>query len=107
MSGTASTRTGARFCSGSNRPQGDQLTAVYAVGPSVDNEHDAVWTRRKGRVTEDGFVFQEQGKSTLQFRPRQDGGLSRDMDLGRRQDLDDRVAEADRPRRADRAADAR
>jgi pimeloyl-ACP methyl ester carboxylesterase len=55
---------------------GDQLTAVYSVGPSIDNEHDAVWTRRKGRVTEDGFVFQEPGKSTLQFRPRQDGGLS-------------------------------
>src|SRR3954447_1403537 len=56
--------------------QGDQLTAVYSVGPSVDNQHDALWTRRKGRVTEDGFVFQEPGKSTLQFRPRQDGGLS-------------------------------
>ncbi|HEX2150874.1 MAG TPA: hypothetical protein VHG31_02610, partial [Stellaceae bacterium] len=56
--------------------QGDQLTAVYSVGPSIDSKHDAVWTRRKGRVNEDGFVFQEPGKSTLQFRPRQDGGLS-------------------------------
>src|SRR3954453_11432473 len=56
--------------------QGDQLTAVYSVGPSVDNQHDALWSRRKGRVTEDGFVFQEPGKSTLQFHPRQDGGLS-------------------------------
>ena len=56
--------------------QGDQLTAVYSIGPSIDNKHDAVWTRRKGRVTDDGFVFQEPGKSTLQFRPRQDGGLS-------------------------------
>lgn len=55
---------------------GDQLTAVYSVGPSIDNQHDALWTRRKGRITEDGFVFQEPGKSTLQFRPRQDGGLS-------------------------------
>jgi pimeloyl-ACP methyl ester carboxylesterase len=56
--------------------QGDQLTAIYSVGPSIDSKHDAVWTRRRGRVTEDGFVFQEPGKSTLQFRPRQDGGLS-------------------------------
>ncbi|MGD9616357.1 MAG: alpha/beta hydrolase [Alphaproteobacteria bacterium] len=56
--------------------QGDQLTAIYSVGPSIDSKHDAVWTRRKGRVTEDGFIFQEPGKSTLQFRPRQDGGLS-------------------------------
>jgi pimeloyl-ACP methyl ester carboxylesterase len=55
---------------------GDQLTAIYSIGPSIDDKHDAVWTRRKGRVTEDGFVFQEPGKSTLQFRPRQDGGLS-------------------------------
>ena len=56
--------------------QGDQLTAVYSVGPSIDSRHDAVWTRRKGRITEDGFVFQESGKSTLQFHPRQDGGLT-------------------------------
>jgi pimeloyl-ACP methyl ester carboxylesterase len=56
--------------------QGDQLTAVYSVGPSIDNKHDAMWTRRKGRIIDDGFVFQESGKSTLQFRPRQDGGLT-------------------------------
>jgi pimeloyl-ACP methyl ester carboxylesterase len=55
---------------------GDQLTAVYSVGPSIDNKHGAVWTRRKGRITDDGFVFQEPGKSTLRFRPRQDGGLT-------------------------------
>jgi pimeloyl-ACP methyl ester carboxylesterase len=55
---------------------GDQLTAIYSIGPSIDDKHDAVWTRRKGRVTDDGFIFQEPGKSTLQFRPRQDGGLS-------------------------------
>ena len=56
--------------------RGDQLTAIYSIGPSIDNKHDAIWTRRKGRVTDDGFVFQEAGKSTLQFHPRQDGGLS-------------------------------
>jgi dienelactone hydrolase len=56
--------------------QGDQLTAVYSIGPSIDSKHDAIWTRRKGRIADDGFVFQEPGKSTLQFRPRQDGGLA-------------------------------
>jgi pimeloyl-ACP methyl ester carboxylesterase len=56
--------------------RGDQLTAIYSIGPSIDNKHDAIWTRRKGRITDDGFVFQEPGKSTLQFHPRQDGGLS-------------------------------
>jgi hypothetical protein len=55
---------------------GDNLTAIYAIGPSIDNKHAASWTRRKGRVVEDGFVFEEPGKSTLRFRPRQDGGLA-------------------------------
>ena len=56
--------------------RGDNLTAVYAIGPSIDNKHDAMWTRRKGRIVDDGFAFEEPGKSTLRFRPRQDGGLS-------------------------------
>lgn len=56
--------------------QGDNLTAVYAIGPSIDNKHGATWSRRKGRVVDDGFVFEEPGKSTLRFRPRQDGGLA-------------------------------
>src|ERR1044072_7958341 len=40
---------------------GDDLSAVYAIGPSVDNKHPAAWTRRKGRVIEDSFVFEEKG----------------------------------------------
>ena len=57
--------------------QGDNLTAVYAIGPRIDNKHEAAWSRRKGRVTDDdSFVFEEPGKSTLRFRPRQDGGLA-------------------------------
>ena len=57
--------------------KGDNLTAVYAIGPSIDNKHEAAWNRRKGRVTDDdSFVFEEKGKSTLRFRPRQDGGLA-------------------------------
>jgi pimeloyl-ACP methyl ester carboxylesterase len=56
--------------------QGDTLTAVYAIGPSIDNKHGSTWTRRKGRIVDDGFVFEERGKSTLRFRPRQDGGLA-------------------------------
>jgi len=55
---------------------GDDLTAVYAIGPSVDNKHPSAWTRRKGRIVEDSFVFEEKGKSTLRLHPRQDGGLS-------------------------------
>lgn len=57
--------------------KGDNLTAVYAIGPSIDNKNEAAWSRRKGRISEDdSFVFEERGKSTLRFRPRQDGGLA-------------------------------
>jgi len=56
--------------------RGDDMSAVYAIGPSVDNKHPAAWTRRKGRVVEDSFVFEEKAKSTLRLHPRQDGGLS-------------------------------
>lgn len=55
---------------------GDALAAVYAIGPSIDNKHPAMWSRRNGRIVEDSFVFEEAGKSTLRFRPRQDGGLA-------------------------------
>ncbi|HEX5453697.1 MAG TPA: alpha/beta fold hydrolase [Stellaceae bacterium] len=54
---------------------GDKLTAVYAIGPSIDNRHPASWSRRKGRIVGDSFVFQEAEKSTLRFRPTEDGGL--------------------------------
>jgi dienelactone hydrolase len=54
---------------------GDRLTAVYAIGPSIDNQEPASWTRRQGRIVGDSFVFKEKGKSTLRFRPKQDGGL--------------------------------
>ena len=55
---------------------GDDLTAIYAIGPSIDKEHPAAWTRRKGHIDDDTFVFEESGKSTIRFRPRQDGGLA-------------------------------
>lgn len=55
---------------------GDDLSAVYAIGPSIDNKNAAMWSRRKGHIVDDTFVFEEHGKSTLRFRPKQDGGLS-------------------------------
>ena len=54
---------------------GDKLTAIYAIGPSFDNRDPATWTRRDGRIVGDSFVFKQNGKSTLRFRPKQDGGL--------------------------------
>jgi len=55
--------------------RGNDLNAVYAIGPSIDNKHPAAWTRRKGHIDDETFVFEEPGKSTIRLRPRQDGGL--------------------------------
>ena len=55
--------------------RGNDLTAVYAIGPSIDDKFPAAWSRRKGRIVDDSFLFKGSGKSTLQFFPRQDGGL--------------------------------
>jgi len=54
---------------------GRELAAVYAIGPGIDADEPAEWTRREGRLVDDDFVFEENGKSTLHFRPRADGGL--------------------------------
>jgi len=54
---------------------GNDLTAVYAIGPSIDDVFPAAWSRRQGHIVADSFVFEEKGKSTLRFRPRPDGGL--------------------------------
>jgi pimeloyl-ACP methyl ester carboxylesterase len=56
--------------------RGRDLDAVYAIGPGIDENEPSEWSRRKGRVVDDEFVFEEKGKSTLCFRPRADGGLS-------------------------------
>ena len=56
--------------------RGNDLEAVYAIGPGIDENEPSEWTRRKGHVVDDEFVFEENGKSTLRFRPRADGGLS-------------------------------
>jgi pimeloyl-ACP methyl ester carboxylesterase len=55
---------------------GGDVAAVYAIGPGIDDNEPAEWTRRKGRLVDDDFMFDEKGKSTLRFRPRADGGLS-------------------------------
>jgi pimeloyl-ACP methyl ester carboxylesterase len=55
---------------------GKDLDAVYAIGPGIDEDEPAEWSRRKGRPVDDEFVFDEKDKSKLRFRPRADGGLS-------------------------------
>jgi hypothetical protein len=55
---------------------GTEVSAVYAIGPGIDENEPAEWSRRNGRLADDEFIFEEKGKSTLHFRPRGDGGLS-------------------------------
>jgi pimeloyl-ACP methyl ester carboxylesterase len=55
---------------------GADVEAVYAIGPGIDENEPAEWSRREGRLVGDEFVFDEEGKSSLRFRRRVDGGLS-------------------------------
>jgi pimeloyl-ACP methyl ester carboxylesterase len=54
---------------------GQGLVSLYAIGPGIDADEPAEWTRREGRIIDDDFVFEGNGKSTLRFHPRADGGL--------------------------------
>jgi dienelactone hydrolase len=56
--------------------RGQDVGAVYAIGPGIDDNQPSEWSRRNGRLVDDEFMFDEKGKSTLRFRPRADGGLS-------------------------------
>jgi pimeloyl-ACP methyl ester carboxylesterase len=56
--------------------RGPELDAIYAIGPGIDQNEPAEWSRRKGRLVDDEFIFDEKGKSTLRFRARADGGLA-------------------------------
>ena len=55
--------------------KGDNLIAIYAVGPSVDDKFPATYGRRVGREVHGDYVFSETGKNVLRFHPRPDGGL--------------------------------
>jgi len=58
------------------KKQGNDVTAVYAIGPGIDDNEPAEWSRRKGHLVDDAFIFEETGKSILRFRRRADGGLN-------------------------------
>jgi len=55
--------------------RGQEVVALYAIGPGIDEDEPAEWTRREGRLVDDDFVFEENGRSTLRFHPRADSGL--------------------------------
>ncbi|HEY3911380.1 MAG TPA: alpha/beta hydrolase [Stellaceae bacterium] len=55
---------------------GRDLTAVYAIGPGIDRNEPAEWSRRIGRIAGHEMVFAQKNESTLRFRPREDAGLT-------------------------------
>jgi hypothetical protein len=55
---------------------GNEVTAVYAVGPGVLNGQKAEWVRRTGRIDGDDLIFKEKGRNTLLYRLRPDGRLA-------------------------------
>ncbi len=55
--------------------KGRELTAIYAIGPGIDPGEPAEWSRRQGRLEGRELVFAQPGKSTLRFRPMDDGLL--------------------------------
>jgi hypothetical protein len=54
----------------------DSLSAVYAIGPSIDGRYAASWSRRHGHVVNGAYVFDEKGMNGLRFEPREDGGMT-------------------------------
>jgi pimeloyl-ACP methyl ester carboxylesterase len=54
---------------------GQEITATYMLGPSVDNEHPSAKVRRIGRTEDDKLIFEGAEQSTLRFVPLQNGGL--------------------------------
>ncbi|MGH7045614.1 MAG: alpha/beta hydrolase [Stellaceae bacterium] len=54
---------------------GRELTAIYAIGPGIDRNEPAEWSRRIGRCDGRDIVFAQSGRSTLRFYWRADGSL--------------------------------
>jgi pimeloyl-ACP methyl ester carboxylesterase len=56
--------------------RGRDLTAVYAIGPGIEKNEPAEWSRRTGHLVGHELVFAQKNESTLRLRPREDGGFS-------------------------------
>ncbi|HVH76105.1 MAG TPA: alpha/beta fold hydrolase [Stellaceae bacterium] len=54
---------------------GDDLRAVYVIGPGIRKGEPSHWVRRTGHIVDNAFVFAGKGQSTLRFWPRPDGSL--------------------------------
>jgi dienelactone hydrolase len=55
--------------------RGNEVTALYGVGPGIQPGQKAEWVQRTGRMEKDELVFKERGRNTLHYRLREDGLL--------------------------------
>jgi dienelactone hydrolase len=55
---------------------GDEVTAVYALGPGLEPDQKGEWVRRTGHIAGDRLMFREEGRNTLKYRLRNDGRLA-------------------------------
>src|SRR5436305_5581335 len=39
--------------------RGEDVNGVYAIGPSIDGQSAAAWTRRSGKLADEGFVVEQ------------------------------------------------
>jgi pimeloyl-ACP methyl ester carboxylesterase len=53
----------------------DDVTAIYALGPGLQNDQKSEWVRRSGKLSDDEMIFREKGRNTLKYRLRDDGKL--------------------------------
>jgi pimeloyl-ACP methyl ester carboxylesterase len=56
--------------------RGEDVTAIYAIGPGIQEGQNAEWVRRTGKLVDDEIVFREKGRNTLRYRLRADGQLA-------------------------------
>lgn len=57
------------------RQTGNQVEALYGVGPSVDGKTPASWVTRQGAVSDGALVFAEAGRSEITFAPTELGTM--------------------------------
>jgi dienelactone hydrolase len=54
---------------------GNEVTAIYSVGPGIKPDEKSEWVRRTGHIVGDEIVFDEKGLNILRYRLRPDGRL--------------------------------
>jgi hypothetical protein len=54
---------------------GEEVTALYLIGPTPDHRFKSDTSHRRGRVSEGVLLFAEAGKPTLRYALRPDGRI--------------------------------